>query len=121
MKELAQRKPNRMSGYDYSQNGAYFVTICAKDQAKLFSDVGATVLGRPCPIHLSEIGQVIDAAIQHNNRNGITIDCYVIMPNHIHLIVVIASQGGVRVQSPLQTIIRNIKAYISATEQGCVY
>jgi hypothetical protein len=56
MSELPIRKPNRLKGYDYSRNGAYFVTICAKDRTEIFADidndtkgaVGATVLGRPC-------------------------------------------------------------------------
>ena len=38
-KELSQRKRNRLSGYDYSQDGAYFVTICAKDRQELFSRI----------------------------------------------------------------------------------
>jgi len=55
MAELANRKPNRLSGYDYSQNGSYFITVCAKDRAELFSHiithppVGA-VANRPSPV-----------------------------------------------------------------------
>ena len=39
------RRTNRLKGYDYSQNGAYFITICAKDNAQIFGHirVGATV------------------------------------------------------------------------------
>ena len=138
MINLPQRKKNRLQNYDYSQCGAYFVTICAKDRANLFGEiVGATVPGRPntqyypntqyrpntryypntaqyCPyVHLNEIGEIINIAILHNNRNGIIIDKYVIMPNHIHMIVVIETQAGDRGRSPLQTIIRNMKAYVT--------
>jgi len=134
MRELPRRKRNRLAGYDYRQNGAYFVTICAKDRAELFgtiapgTPVGATVPGRPhcendpgrpCEtvpgrrpnvtvpgrpnesvpghphIQLTELGRIVDTAIQHNNRDGITIDRYVIMPNHVHMIVMITDENGV--------------------------
>ena len=48
--ELPQRKSNRLTNYDYSQNGAYFITICTKDRRHLLSKihtVGAGVLDRP--------------------------------------------------------------------------
>ena len=49
LRKMSIRKPNRLKGYDYSKKGAYFVTICAKNMAELFSEitVGATALGRP--------------------------------------------------------------------------
>jgi len=117
MRELPRRKRNRLAGYDYRQNGAYFVTICAKDRAELFgtiapgTPVGATVPGRPCcendpgrpnetvpgcpHIQLTKLGKIVDTAIRHNNRDGITIDRYVIMPNHVHMIVMITDENGV--------------------------
>ena len=42
--EFPQRKPNRLRDYDYSQNGAYFVTICTKDRRKILNK--SVVLGR---------------------------------------------------------------------------
>ena len=123
MKELPKRKPNRLKNYDYSQNGAYFVTICAKNREELFGSVvpvGATVPGRP-QVVLNDIGDAVETAILHNNRNDFIIDRYVIMPNHIHMIVVMSSEAGDRGRveagdrgrSPLQTEIRNMKAYIT--------
>ena len=37
--ELPQRKPNRLSDFDYNQNGAYFVTICTQDRRKILSSI----------------------------------------------------------------------------------
>jgi hypothetical protein len=37
--EMPQRKPNRIEGYDYSQNGAYFITVCTRDRKKILSDI----------------------------------------------------------------------------------
>ena len=126
-----KRKPNRLKNYDYSQNGAYFVTICAKNRMEIFAtiDVGAVALDRPLPppvaptVHLTELGKCVEETINianDNDKNGIKINNYVIMPNHIHLIIVICSEtGGPEVlrsnrgRSPLQFMVRNIKSYVS--------
>jgi REP element-mobilizing transposase RayT len=75
-------------------------------------------------VELSELGQITDDAIKHNNRDGAHIDCYVIMPNHIHIIFVLSSppdergiaggRGGAgdRGRSPRQMVVRNMEAYI---------
>ena len=129
MNELPKRKPNRLKDYDYSQNGAYFVTICTKNRENLFGTVivGATAPGRPFIsslgrpsisslgrpsisavrpfVSLNELGKCVDETINnaHNNgNNNIKIDKYTIMPNHVHLIVVICSETGDRGRSPLQ-------------------
>jgi hypothetical protein len=39
MNNLPKRKPNRLKGYDYSQDGAYFITICAKDKKCRFGRI----------------------------------------------------------------------------------
>ena len=39
MDKLPKRKPNRLSNYDYSQNGAYFITICSKEREEIFSHI----------------------------------------------------------------------------------
>ena len=44
-----ERKQNRLMGYDYSQNGAYFITVCVKDRAEiLWKSVGADAHIGPC-------------------------------------------------------------------------
>ena len=66
MNELPQRKPNRMKDYDYSRDGTYFVTICAKDRHEILGEivVGDGVLdvphsGVPYCI-LSETGKAVE-------------------------------------------------------------
>ncbi|MEG2116875.1 MAG: hypothetical protein RRZ69_04265 [Clostridia bacterium] len=44
--EIPIRKKNRMPSYDYSQNGAYFITICVKERKNLLWTVGATCVSR---------------------------------------------------------------------------
>jgi len=57
-KELPVRKHTGLQGYDYSNDGAYFITICVKDGHEMLGriDVGANCV-RPC---LSEYGIIVD-------------------------------------------------------------
>ena len=92
MNNLAVRKHLRLKGYDYSQNGAYFITFCVKDKHELLGQitVGCSILDAPC-IELSEHGKALMEVIEFltNRKSEIDIVNYVIMPNHVHLIVVI--------------------------------
>jgi REP element-mobilizing transposase RayT len=122
MQKFRSRKPNRLQGYDYSQNGAYFITIGTKNREHLFGEiifpVEATAPGRPhdAPyVQLSPMGQCVDETIKIANRNGVIIDKYVIMPNHLHLIIVLTDAGDRR-RSPLQYVVRNIKSYVTKWE-----
>ena len=98
--ELPYRKQNRISGYDYNQNGAYFVTICTQDRKKILSklSVGTPVLGCPNPPALELLwhGHIADKYIQqmHAFYEHITIDKYLIMPDHIHLLISINAPFG---------------------------
>ena len=93
MKYLPVRKPNRLKGYDYSQAGKYFLTICAKDRLELF----ATIEAASCRPQYTHIGNVIEDEIAtlSNSYPGVSVDYFVIMPNHIHMIIdIIAADGG---------------------------
>ena len=88
MKEYARRKSARLKNYNYSQNGAYFLTICTKDRKMLLGSVGAGVPDGP-QICLSEYGEVVENVIHSINDTyaHIFIEKYVVMPNHVHMIV----------------------------------
>ena len=88
--ERPRRKKLRLQGHDYSQHGAYFITICTHNKKPLL----AYVVGGDDHIapqtRLSEYGLVVERYLQ-----GIRgIDQYVIMPNHVHIIVVIEPEGS---------------------------
>ena len=112
-KELPKRKPTRLKNYDYSTPGAYFITICTKNREQLLSNiiVGEGLCALPQNT-LTPIGLHIEKTIFYINENfiGVDIDKYVIMPNHIHLIVFIKDTGGHR-GPPLQKIIGQLKSY----------
>ena len=87
--ELPNRKRLRLENYNYSEQGIYFLTLCSIDKACLFSEiVGDGVLDVP-QIELSIYGQMIQDTLQEMDRlyQNLRIDKYVIMPNHVHLLV----------------------------------
>ena len=120
MKNMPVRKNIRLRDYDYSSSGYYFITICVKDRHNLLWDasVGAAI-GRPS---LSGVGNVTQKAIENipNIYRSITIDKYVIMPNHIHLILNVSNdyeailRDGRPMAAPtISTVINQMKGYIT--------
>ena len=93
--EILNRKQNRLAEFDYGQEGAYFVTLCTRNRARLFQmelSVGNGLCAVPAGnaiIHkwVSEI---------ENKFPGVAIDKYVIMPDHLHLIVTIKERHAGR-------------------------
>lgn len=83
--EKHHRHSIRLKGYDYSQPGAYFVTIVTQDQACLF---GAVVDGE---MRLNEWGEIVMWTWRDlpNHVPNVQLDAFVIMPNHVHGIIVI--------------------------------
>lgn len=77
---LPQRKSPRLQGYDYSSAGLYFVTICTFQRQHLFGEVQETTM------HLNEVGGLAaqDWLALPAHYTTLTLDEYVIMPNHIH-------------------------------------
>ncbi len=87
--DLPNRKPTRLKNYDYSSAGAYFVTICTHNKQKILCDiVGDGVYDIP-KTNLSKYGNIVFHNIKKMNLkyDDVQIDKYVIMPNHIHLII----------------------------------
>ena len=112
MEDLANRKPTRLKGYDYSTPGAYFVTVCTKGKSCVLSDiVGEGLCALPVN-KLTTIGNEVERCIEYIGENypGVKIDKYVIMPNHIHMIIVLDNAGG-HGNPPLQNIIGQLKSY----------
>ncbi len=100
------RKQKRLQGYDYSQAGYYFVTICTLNRRNILSEeiVGRADPGAPSAssmlelmLQLSEYGKSVNKYIEsiENHYKGVSVDKYVIMPNHVHMIIKIAEENGV--------------------------
>ena len=103
---LPQRKHPRLKKFDYSSPGAYFVTICTDRRKKMFCTVekGQNGINNDL-IHLTSYGEIVDAEIKAiSNRFGLVdISRYVIMPNHIHLLIEIRRGENVSTPSPAIT------------------
>jgi putative transposase len=93
LNRLPQRRSIRLRDFDYTENRAYFVTICAIQKLCLFGDVEEEV------VKLSDVGQVVDSAWRDlpNHTPGLTLDCSVVMPNHLHGIIILP--GPEKIQS----------------------
>ena len=92
MKEdFPKRRTTRLKHFDYSTTGAYFITICTKDRRHLLSDIVGTGVPDGPYVKLTQYGEIVEKTINQLNDfyDHISIDDYVIMPNHIHLIVFI--------------------------------
>ena len=87
-----ERKQNRLADYDYSQPGAYFITVCTKDRKCILS----TVVGGDAHIapytKLTTIGMVAEKYL----KTIPGVDQYVIMPNHVHMILWISAENFVK-------------------------
>ena len=93
MSELPQRKDNRLKRFDYSSNMAYFITICCRDRKQILSKiVGGDACDAPRVV-LSRYGRIVDHYMRQMDQqyDNIFIDHSVIMPNHIHLILIVSS------------------------------
>ena len=87
--ELQKRKATRLKGYDYSAVGMYFITVCVRGRADILGEiVGCGDFDAPQMI-LSDYGAILDKYIRYMDKKypHISIDRYVIMPNHFHLIL----------------------------------
>ena len=114
MKKINCRKTLRIKNYDYSQAGKYFITICTENRLEILSRIDINERrGRSCAcpkIELYNYGKIIDEEIQKINKKyeNIEIEKYVIMPNHIHLIIEI--RAGTRPAPTINYLIMEIKS-----------
>ena len=107
---LPHRKTIRLQNYDYSQNGAYFVTICTAHKRPLFGVVRrGDPFGRPpvpAYVELSETGRIVESYLTEipSHYPDVHLASYVIMPDHIHMILVLAQNQPQRAgQCPAPT------------------
>lgn len=115
--KLPKRKESRLKGFDYSTPGAYFITICTSNRCNYFwENVGATI-GRPQDVILSPYGKIVDDAIKRIPLiyPALELDHYVIMPDHIHLLLMICADeyGRPMVAPTMSRVVQQLKGYIT--------
>ena len=112
-KDWPKRKPTRLKNFDYNSAGAYFITICTSNRKRILSDiikdvtttdnsVGEGLAPPEYSVKLKPCGEVVKEqllALEAKYEN-VTVDNYVIMPNHIHAIIFLHEKAGGASPSP---------------------
>ena len=89
--KIHHRRSIRLKDYDYTQAGAYFVTVCTGDHELFFENDTIRDFARKCWLEIP------------NHFPNIQLDEWVVMPNHVHGIMVIDPGRGVQLNAPTQT------------------
>ena len=94
------RKSPRLPNYDYSSTNYYFITICTHEKKCFFGNLNQlNALGKIAQQEIIDIPQ---------HYTGVSVDCYVVMPNHIHAIITLD-----RCDTSLDQIIGQYKSGVS--------
>lgn len=113
----AERKQIRLTEFDYDSNGAYFITICTKDRKPLLSKISVgTTIGRPPDVVLTQYGRIVEESIHQINNvyPPVHVDHYVIMPNHIHLLLFLYCDDGRAMLVPtISRVIQHLKGTVT--------
>ncbi len=120
-KNLPKRKHPRLDNYDYSSNGAYFVTICTQNRQCMLSRIVGRGLApaETKEIEYTSFGEIAEKQLflLGDRYSHLSIDQYVIMPNHIHVIMIL--NGEAAGASPRPTITDIVCSYKSLTTREC--
>ena len=118
--DFPKRKDIRLQNYDYSSNGLYFVTICTEEKKPILSQVvGDDAHIVPKKVVLKPYGVIAEKYINNINTTykNISVENYIIMPNHIHILVFIDNfnNGTMWASSPtkLGTVVRSLKTMVT--------
>ncbi|HON78164.1 MAG TPA: transposase [Spirochaetota bacterium] len=98
--DIHHRRSIRKKGYDYSGPGVYYITICSHNQERLFGTVE-----KNCMV-LNGYGEIVRRTWYDllNHVGGITLDAFVVMPNHFHGIIII---GDIDVGTEISDVVGN--------------
>jgi REP element-mobilizing transposase RayT len=119
--EKPSRKHPRLKGYDYGQNGAYFVTICTYEKQEILSNIQVGRGLAPAANRLTLYGKIAEEELLklESRYPNVTISTYVIMPNHIHILIQLQETTGAAGASPRPTVQDIICSFKSLTVRRC--
>lgn len=111
----SDRKHPRLKNYDYSSNGYYHIIINTQDNRPILAKVGRGLAPADVQIRLLPIGRIAQQQLFELEKRFpfVSIDRYVIMPTHIHAIIILS--GNVAGASPRPTLTDIVCAYKSLT------
>ena len=107
---INHRRSMRLHGYDYRHNGAYFVTICTHNRTSLFGEI------KNNEMRLTAAGTVAHRVWEEipQHFSNVATDAFIVMPNHVHGIIVIANTLQPPHQSPKSALGTIVGSYKSA-------
>jgi len=115
--DVHHRRSIRLSGYDYTQAGVYFVTVCVQDRACL--------LGQICDSQMQEnaAGQMVRTAWEQIpvRYPGADVDEFVIMPNHVHGILLLTESAQEDASFSLTDVVHRWKSWTTTLYRHGVY
>jgi len=123
MEDRAKRKHPRLQGYDYSQPGYYYVTICTHNKLPILSRIrvgrGLAPAGATAVVELTDKGKIIEGQLKalQERFDSARIDKYIVMPTHIHAIIVLKEDAAGA--SPRPTLTDIVCAFKSLTTRLC--
>ena len=102
---LPTRKKIRLQDYDYAEENIYFITICVKDRLEILGKIIED------NIKLTKEGEIVKKNINKIEQiyENVTIDEYVIMPNHMHILL----QINYKSSATISKIIKHLKTNIT--------
>ena len=131
-RELPKRKSTRLKNFDYSSAGTYFVTICVRDRMQILSEiirdditatdktseiaVGEGLAPPEITVKLKPCGEIVKEQLQliETRFLNVTVEDYVIMPDHIHAVIFLHGKAGGASPSPtLDDVICALKSFTS--------
>ena len=119
-KQLPKRKQNRLKEYNYSADGWYFITICTKGRMPILSRiVGSDILGAP-QVQLLACGKIVEKNLQQLQTFyvNIKVEQYVIMPNHVHMILSVSNNGAPGMSPPTKQC-ATIPLFVATLKRFC--
>ena len=89
--QIHHRESYRLKGYDYTQSGAYFITICTNDSIHFFGEI---INGE---MILNDVGKVTHEYLNEipNHFSNVKVGEFVVMPNHVHCVIILDNAFGI--------------------------
>ncbi len=99
----------RLKGFDYSRDGIYFITICTKNRVPVFGEIVQ------CKMILSGPGKIVKNCWYDlpNHYYNIILDEFIIMPNHVHGLIIIRNSPNIKQRHGISEFIRAFKSFSS--------
>ena len=112
---LPKRKNIRLKEYNYNDAGLYFLTMCTDKRRRILSNIVGVGVPDDPSIELTECGIIVEKYIKQLNSHycNISVEQYVIMPNHIHLILFVHENGSSRTPTPTDNPNSIVPAFVS--------